>query len=177
MAWQLGSLLPCLSQRDKSWLFIGLSVSPAFYWVREDHANPDEAQVQMGFMCWWELISRSYWWKRGNSCLFQLETMLCWFRISTLIMWKYLGSDEWCNNVILKRHIPQSLRMKALAGSSTAVNNFLCVPDGENDCSPTCHNHTGCLLFYTCNGFAYKALQKNLWEFNTIHILYINSSN
>lgn len=41
MTRQLGSLLPCLSQRDKSWLFIGLSVSPAFYWVRGDHTKPD----------------------------------------------------------------------------------------------------------------------------------------
>lgn len=40
MARQLGSLLPRLSQRDKSWLFIGLSVSLAFYRVRGDQTKP-----------------------------------------------------------------------------------------------------------------------------------------
>lgn len=38
MAMQLGSLLPCLTQRDKSWLFMCLSVSPAFYQVRGETA-------------------------------------------------------------------------------------------------------------------------------------------
>lgn len=50
MARQLGSLLPRLSQRDKSWLFIGLSVSPAFLLSEGRPRSPrHEARVQMGF--------------------------------------------------------------------------------------------------------------------------------
>lgn len=78
MAWQLGSLLPCLPPGDKSWLFIDLSVIPAFYWAREDHFNPETRQFSKLFF------------KQIGSC-FQTPLCKAWLLIN--FCFEYLPAE------------------------------------------------------------------------------------
>lgn len=109
MAWQLGSLLPCLSQRDKSWLFIG-PVCEHFTEWRKNTLTQTWGTGPNGVLNWlgppprhrqclprllvsfrFEVFPR---WQQWNLCLLLYKSnsslnklMRCWEWMSSLSCW------------------------------------------------------------------------------------------
>lgn len=79
---QLGSLLPCLAHRDKSCLFMGLSVSPAFHWAGEDHTRTQTHGTSPN--CFLNRLSSAP--RRGLGP--------AWLVVN-LEAWRFSGRDRW----------------------------------------------------------------------------------